>query len=290
MHSSSTLLQYIADTWAAFGGLMSAALRILVIVGAAWLTIVVTQRGIRAVRLRIASRLDDPEAVKRAETLGRAARYVAAVGISMIAGMLVLSELGVSVAPLLGAAGVVGLAIGFGAQSLVKDYFTGCFLLLENQLRQGDVVRLGEHSGLVEEVTLRYVRLRDYDGNVHFVPNGQITTVVNMGRGHAHAVIDVGVGYGEDLAHAMQVMRDTASRMRAEPAFARTILEPLEVAGVERWDASAVILRARFRVMPLEQWTVRREYLLRLHRAFLESGIDIPYPQLTVHAARPAPT
>jgi small conductance mechanosensitive channel len=269
---------------------MSAALRILVIVGAAWLTIVVTQRGIRAVRLRIASRLDDPEAVKRAETLGRAARYVAAVGISMIAGMLVLSELGVSVAPLLGAAGVVGLAIGFGAQSLVKDYFTGCFLLLENQLRQGDVVRLGEHSGLVEEVTLRYVRLRDYDGNVHFVPNGQITTVVNMGRGHAHAVIDVGVGYGEDLAHAMQVMRDTASRMRAEPAFARTILEPLEVAGVERWDASAVILRARFRVMPLEQWTVRREYLLRLHRAFLESGIDIPYPQLTVHAARPAPT
>ena len=290
MHSSSTLLQYIADTWAAFGGLMSAALRILVIVGAAWLTIVVTQRGIRAVRLRIASRLDDPEAVKRAETLGRAARYVAAVGISMIAGMLVLSELGVSVAPLLGAAGVVGLAIGFGAQSLVKDYFTGCFLLLENQLRQGDVVRLGEHSGLVEEVTLRYVRLRDYDGNVHFVPNGQITTVVNMSRGHAHAVIDVGVGYGEDLAHAMQVMRDTASRMRAEPAFARTILEPLEVAGVERWDASAVIQRARFRVMPLEQWTVRREYLLRLHRAFLESGIDIPYPQLTVHAARPAPT
>ena len=111
-----------------------------------------------------------------------------------------------------------------------------------------------------------------------------------MSRGHAHAVIDVGVGYGEDLAHAMQVMRDTASRMRAEPAFARTILEPLEVAGVERWDASAVILRARFRVMPLEQWTVRREYLLRLHRAFLESGIDIPYPQLTVHAARPAPT
>ena len=138
-------------------------------------------------------------------------------------GLSALSHVGFDVTALLASAGVAGLAIGFGAQSLVKDYFTGCFLLLENQLRQGDVVRLGEHSGLVEEVTLRYVRLRDYDGNVHFVPNGQITTVVNMSRGHAHAVIDVGVGYGEDLAHAMQVMRDTASRMRAASPRTRRV-------------------------------------------------------------------
>ena len=108
-----------------------------------------------------------------------------------------------SVAPILGAAGVVGLAVGFGAQSLVKDYFTGFFLLLENQIRQGDVVKLGDHAGLVEEVTLRYVQLRDYDGNVHFVPNGTISTVVNMSRGHAQAVVDIGVGYSEDLDGAM---------------------------------------------------------------------------------------
>ncbi len=128
--------------------------------------------------------MDDREAVKRAETLGRVFRYLVAVVVSLMAGMLVLSEIGVSAAPILGAAGVVGLGVGFGAQSLVKDFFTGFFLLLQNQIRQGDVVKLGEHAGCVEEVTLRYVQLRDYDGNVHFVPNGTITTAVNMARGH----------------------------------------------------------------------------------------------------------
>ena len=109
-------------------------------------------------------------------------------------------------APILGAAGVVGLAVGFGAQTLVRDYFTGFFLLLENQIRQGDVVKLGEHAGLVEEVTLRYVQLRDYDGHVHFVPNGQITTVVNMSRGYAQSVVDVGVAYRENVDDVMAVM------------------------------------------------------------------------------------
>jgi small conductance mechanosensitive channel len=199
--------------------------------------------------------------------------------------MLVLAELGVSVAPILGAAGVVGLAVGFGAQSLVKDYFTGFFLLLENQIRQGDVVKLGEHSGLVEEVTLRFVRLRDYDGNVHFVPNGTISTVVNMSRGHAQAVVDVGVGYGEDLDRVMDVMREVGSEMRADPQHQARIIGDLEVAGVERWDESAVVIRARFRVAPLEQWAVRRDYLRRLKRAFDLRGIQIPFPQLTVHAA-----
>ena len=150
--------------------------------------------------------------MQRAETLGRVVRYLIAVVVSAIALMLVLGEVGVSVAPILGAAGVAGLAIGFGAQSLVKDYFTGFFLLLENQIRQGDVVKLGEHSGLVEEVTLRYVRLRDYDGNVHFVPNGQISSVVNMARGFAQAVIDVSVAYATDIDTAMKVMREVAGR------------------------------------------------------------------------------
>ena len=118
----------------------------------AWILIAMLQRGIRALRIRIASRFDDREAVKRAETLGRVARYIVAVVVSLVAGMLVLGELGVSLAPILGAAGVAGLAVGFGAQSLVKDFFTGFFLLLENQIRQGDVVKLGEHSGLVEAV------------------------------------------------------------------------------------------------------------------------------------------
>jgi small conductance mechanosensitive channel len=156
-------------------------LRIILILVIAWLAIIVTQRLIKGFRMRLTARMSDREAIQRAETLGRALRYAASVVISALAVMLMLSELGISVAPLLGAAGVAGVAIGFGAQSLVKDYFAGLSILLEDQVRQGDVVKLGEHSGVVEEVTLRYVRLRDYDGNVHFVPNGTIDSVVSMG-------------------------------------------------------------------------------------------------------------
>ena len=276
-------LSSLTGVWHGFGGVAASGVRIVGIVVLAWFAIAIAQRSIRSLRVRIASRFDDREAVKRAETLGRVFRYMAAVVITLVAGMLVLSELGVSVAPILGAAGVVGLAVGFGAQSLVKDYFTGFFLLLENQIRQGDVVRLGEHAGLVEEVTLRYVQLRDYDGNVHFVPNGTISTVVNMSRGHAQAVVDVGVGYGEDLDRAMNVMREVGREMRADPVHAQRILDGLEIAGVEKWADSAVIIRARFRVAPLEQWTVKRDYLLRLKRAFDAEGIEIPFPQLRIH-------
>ncbi len=270
--------------WHEFGGVAASTLRIVGILIAAWIAIAVAQRSIRALRVRVSTRFDDREAVKRAETLGRVFRYLASVIITLVAAMLVLAELGVSVAPILGAAGVVGLAVGFGAQSLVKDYFTGFFLLLENQIRQGDVVKLGDHAGLVEEVTLRYVRLRDYDGNVHIVPNGMISAVVNMSRGFAQAVVDIGVGYAEDLDRVMDVMRVVGAALRSDAKFADRILDDLEVAGVERWDDSAVVIRARFRVAPLEQWTVKREYLKRLKGAFDEQGIEIPFPQLRVHA------
>lgn len=269
------------------GSLLVSGLRIVGILVGAWVLIGVAHRAIRGLRVRIANRLDDRESVKRAETLGRVFRYLASAVISALAVMLVLGELGVSVAPILGAAGVVGLAVGFGAQSLVKDYFTGFCLLLENQIRQGDVVKLGEHAGLVEEVTLRYVQLRDYDGHVHFVPNGTITTVVNMARGHAQAVVDVGVGYGTNLDMAMTVMHEVAAELRRDPAHAARIQADLEMAGVERWADSSVVLRARLRVAPLEQWTVRREYLRRLKEAFDRAGIDIPYPQMTVRVATP---
>jgi len=275
-----------SDHLQGLGGLIASGLRIVVIVVVAWLAIAAAQRAIRSLRIRIANRLGDRESVQRAETLGRVFRYLAAVVISLVASMLVLSELGVSVAPILGAAGVAGLAVGFGAQSLVKDYFTGFFLLVEDQIRQGDVVKLGEHAGLVEQVTLRYVQLRDYDGHVHFVPNGNITSVVNMGRGHAQAVVDVGVAYSVDVDAAMAVMQQVGAEMRLDAEQAPRILGDLEMAGVERWADSAVVIRARFKVAPLAQWTVRREYLRRLKGAFDRAGIEIPFPQLTLH--RPA--
>jgi small-conductance mechanosensitive channel len=289
MATSETLQQMLASLQG-LGGVATSALRIVGIVVVAWLLIIVAQRAIRTLRIRIASRFDDREAVKRAETLGRVFRYLVAVVVSLLAGMLVLSEMGVSVAPILGAAGVAGLAVGFGAQSLVKDYFTGFFLLIEDQIRQGDVVKLGEHAGVVEQVTLRYVQLRDYDGHVHFVPNGMISSVVNLGRGHAQAVVDIGVAYSADIDLAMAVMREVAAEMQRDPAYATRILDTLEMAGIERWADSSVVIRARFRVAPLEQWTVRREYLRRLKIAFDHAGIEIPFPQLTLHmpAARAA--
>ena len=260
--------------------------RILLILVIAWMAGAAAKRVIRRIKLLLMARSPSPDEAKRIDTIGRVIRYFCGVVITGLAILVILSELGVSIAPILGAAGVVGIAIGFGAQSIVKDYFTGFVLLLENQIRQDDVVRVGGEAGLVEDVTLRYVQLRDYDGNVHYVPTGMIDKVTNMGRGFAKAVVDVGVAYGEDVEHCLSVMEQVGAELRADAAFADRITQELEMVGVERWDDSAVILRCRFTVRPLEQWNVRREYLKRLKQAFDREGIEIPFPHVTVYAGQ----
>ena len=269
-----------------FSPAVVAGMRIALILVLAWIALGFSHRLIRRLRVYITSGTSDNEEVKRIETLGRVFRYMASVVISLVTGILILGELGVSVAPILGAAGVVGLAVGFGAQSLVKDYFTGFFLLLENQMRQGDVVEAGGKAGVVEEITLRYLRMRDYSGNVHFVPNGSITTVTNMTRGFAQAVMDVGVAYRENVDAVLDVMREVGAGMRADEVFGPTILDDLEIAGVEQLADSAVVLRCRFKVAPIQQWNVRREFLRRLKAAFDATGIEIPYPHLTIYAGQ----
>lgn len=273
-----------AINWERWSTPALSGLRIVLIVVVAWISISVLQRAVRVVRLRVEGRLDGTDSARRAETLGRVVRYLIAMVISAVAVMLVLAEVGVSLAPILGAAGVVGLAIGFGAQSLVKDYFTGFFILFEDQIRTGDVVSIAGIGGSVEDITLRHVRLRDYDGNVHFVPNGLITSVTNMSRSFAQAVMDVGVSYREDVDQVMALMAEVGRQLRADPDHAVKILGDLEIAGVERLDDSAVVLRCRFKVAPLQQWTVRREYLRRMKAAFDAQGIEIPFPHVTVYA------
>jgi moderate conductance mechanosensitive channel len=230
--------------------------------------------------------LDDLERIKRLNTLEQVSRYVVTVLIMLVTVMLVLSELGISIAPILAAAGVLGIAVGFGAQSLVKDYFTGLFLLLENQVRQGDVVHIADKSGLVEEMTLRYIRLRDFEGSVHYVPNGTIGTVTNRSRGYAYAVIDIGVAYREDVDEVYALMREVAAAMRADPELGAKIEDDLEISGVDQWADSAVVIRCRFKVKPLEQWGVRRAFLYHLKQAFDAAGIEIPYPHLTLYAGQ----
>jgi small-conductance mechanosensitive channel len=281
----NAIMEYIdAFDWARWSAPALSGLRIVLIVVIAWIAIRTLQRAVRALRLRVEGRLDGTDSARRAETLGRVVRYLVAVVISAVAVMLVLAEVGVSLAPILGAAGVVGLAIGFGAQSLVKDYFTGFFILFEDQIRTGDVVNIAGIGGFVEDVTLRHVRLRDYDGNVHFVPNGLITTVTNMSRSFAPAVMDVRVSYRENIDEVMALMAEVGRQLRADPDHAARILDDLEMAGVERLDESAVVVRCRFKVAPLQQWTIKREYLRRIKTAFDETGIEIPFPHVTLYA------
>ncbi|HEV7432265.1 MAG TPA: mechanosensitive ion channel family protein [Steroidobacteraceae bacterium] len=254
------------------------AARIVGTILVAWLVYRMLMRLVRAFAARMTARIHDAEQIRRTETLTRVIRNLATVLTVVIAGMLVLSQIGISVAPILGAAGVVGLAVGFGAQSLVKDYVSGFFLLVENQLARGDVVDLAGKSGTVEDVRLRYVQLRDYEGNVHFVPNGLITTVTNMSRGHGFAVIEVGVEYSTDLTKVYTAMRAVAQQLRADSAYSGSIQDQLEITGLERLDGAAVTVRARLRVRALEQWRVRREFLHRLKLEFDHQGIKLPLP------------
>ena len=244
-------------------------------------------RLIRLFRRYMEGKAPSPDEQARIQTLARVFRNSAAIIIVIVAGTLVLGELGVSVAPILATAGVAGVAIGFGAQSLIKDYFTGFFLLLEDQVRQGDVVEVAGKGGLVEEVTLRYVRLRDMDGHVHYIPNGEIKLVTNRTRSYATPVVDVPIAYREDADQVLDMMRAVAAGMRADAQWKDRIVEDLEVIGVDRWEDSALVLRARFKVVPpIQQWNVKREYLKRLKKTFDERGIEIPLPHLTVYAGK----
>ena len=211
--------------------------------------------------------------MRRIDTVGNALRYFATVVVVLVAGTLILGQLGISVAPILATAGVAGIAIAFGAQSLIKDYFTGFFLLVEDQIRQGDVVEIAGKAGEVEEVTLRYVRLRDGDGFVHFVPNGEIKVVVNRTRTHAYANIDVGVPENTDFDAVFKAMRDVGAALRADPKFGPLTLGEVEVFGVDRWELWGVMLRCRMKTLPHERDNVRRELNRRLALELQSRGL-----------------
>lgn len=262
-------------------------LGVLLVLLLAWVVIALSRRAIRLFAKFAMRGSVDPEDLRRVETLARVFRYLSTIVIFAITVMLVLAQIGISIAPILGAAGVVGLAVGFGAQSLVKDFFTGFVLLLENQIRQGDIVEVAGKAGVVEGVTLRTVRLRGYDGNVHFVPTGMIETVTNMTMEFSQAVMDIGVAYRENTDEVVEIMRATAKSMREDETFAPKILDDIDIAGVDKWADSSVVIRCRIRVIPLEQFTVRREYLRRLKHAFDEHDIEIPFPHITVYAGAP---
>jgi small-conductance mechanosensitive channel len=261
-------------------------LRVILTLLVAWVLIIVSRKLIRVFSDYARQGIESAEEGRRVETLARMLRYIFNVVILIVAAVWLLSELGVSVTPILGAAGVVGIAVGFAAKTLIQDYFTGIFLLLENQIRQGDAVEILGKIGVVEDITLRYVALRDIEGNVHYIPNGQITLLTNKSRGYAYALIEFGVAYREDLDEVYRVARETAAELRKDPKIGPKILEDLEIQGVQSWADSSVLIRSRFKTEALEQWDVRRAFLGKLKKAFDAHGIEIPYPHLTLYAGQ----
>ncbi len=197
--------------------------------------------------------------------------------------LMILQESGIPIAPLLGGAAVFGLAVAFGAQNLIRDYFYGFVILLENQYKINDVVRIGDNSGQVERITLRMTVLRDLEGCVHFIPNGQITSVVNMTHGWSRALFEVGVAYKENTDQVVAVIEELGRELRKDPKFKLMILEDLEMLGVDALGDSAVVIKFFIKTRTLKQWNIKREMLRRIKLRFDELGIEIPFPHRTVY-------
>ncbi len=209
------------------------------------------------------------------------------------AALIVLRELDVDITPVLTGAGIAGLAVGFGAQTLVRDVITGFFLIVEDQVRVGDVAMVNGTGGLVEQINLRTIVLRDLEGVVHVIPNGEIKTLANRTKDFSFYVIDLGVEYDADTDRVVAMLKDVGADLQADEAFAPFILAPVEVLGVDAFSDSSVTLRLRIKTIPLKQWEVGRELRRRIKRAMDREGIKIPFPRLDVtlmpgsDAARP---
>jgi small conductance mechanosensitive channel len=263
--------------------LLSSGLRILLVVVITLVAIKIARMLASRLSSSLGKQLDDEESRKRVKTLTSVVRNLLTVVILLVACMIVLGELGVEIGPILAAAGIVGLAVGFGAQSLVKDVINGFFILLNDQIRVGDVVNIGNKGGVVEKVNLRMTVLRDLSGNVHFIPNGTIDVVTNMTKDYSRYVFDIGVAYREDVDEVITVIREVDEDLRKDAEFGPDIIEPMEILGLDEFADSAVIIKARTTTKPIKQWRVAREFNRRLKKRFDEKNIEIPFPHVTLY-------
>lgn len=254
---------------------------LLGMLGLLWLARVLDKRMVHFIAGHVERGTMD-ERENRAQTL--VGVFHNAANIALIGGgiLMMLAEVGVNIVPLLGGAAVAGLAIAFGAQNLVRDYFSGFMMLMENQYGINDVIQIGTTSGLVERVTLRLTILRDLEGVVHFIPNGQITSVSNLTHGWSRAVFAIDVGYGEDVNRVMTVLMELAGEMRRHETYGMMILEDAEMLGVDQLGDSSVVIKFVIKTRPLKQWIIKRELLRRIKNRFDEMGIEMPFPHRTI--------
>ena len=287
----------IAETWGAgIGGLLATDIgsRLAETVIAVGLILMVTVLLWNAADLviqrllRVATRsLDRERSARRLDTLVPLLRSVLQAAIGVLAALLLLSELGVNIGPLLAGAGILGLAIGFGAQTLVKDLITGVTILLEDGATVGDVVEVAGHAGVVEEMRIRVIQLRDLAGNVHLVPYSDVTTIKNFTKEFSYYLFEIGVAYREDTDEVCGVLRELSDEMQQDEQYGPDIMEPLEILGVDQFADSAVIIKARMKTKPIRQWAIGREFNRRMKKRFDERDIEIPFPHTTLYFGEP---
>ena len=271
---------------------VQALIRIAIIIALAYIVTQLLRAGVKrleAFLIDATARGEDPTATsKRIKTLSSVIWTLSCGLLWFIVTLVTLSQIGVNIGPILAGAGVVGLAVGFGAQHLVRDLVSGCFILIENQIRVGDIAIVNNITGVVEGITFRTVILRDQAGIVHVFPNGTITTLANATMDWSAAAIDVTLPFRVDTDRVMEIMRRVGTEMKAEKEFARVILEPLEVFGVENFTETTVMIKARFKTQPAQQYTVGREFRRRLKYALQGAGL-LDNPVATAAAnAKPA--
>lgn len=265
------------------------AARVLFIFLFAYLFTVVVGRLIRTFRgyavrvMRRTGGTSEFELEKRAQTIGAVARNSAILLIWTIAALMALKNLGFEIGPLLASLGVAGVAVGFGAQSLVKDVLAGIFLLIENQIRVNDVAVINGTGGLVEEINLRTTVLRGENGAVYIFPNGGINSLANLTRDYSYYVFETSVNYGEDTDRVVAELKKLAEAVASEEPYKSAVLAPLDVLGVDKFADSAVIVKSRIKTLPGKQWLVGREMNRRIKKTFDDVGIDIPFPTQTLH-------
>lgn len=269
-------------------GFAYSASRILLVLLGGWVAVRVQRAGIRRLEDALVRAREKSERVrgatrKRVATLTNLLSTLGTVITWSVTLVICLGQIGIDIGPILAGAGVLGLAVGFGAQNLVRDLISGFFLVLEDQIRVGDVAIVNGTGGLVEAVTFRTVILRDLSGVVHVFPNGTINTLSNMTKGWSGYVLDVGVAYKEDTDHVIEVMKEVDDDLRNDREFGQHILQPIEVFGVDSFGASEVVIKARIKTQPIQQWFVGREYRRRLKKAFDAKGIEIPFPHQSIY-------
>ena len=265
-----------------------AGLRIILIFAVAYLAIRALNFGLKKLEQMLLTwrEREDKERIaneKRVKTLTGMLHTIALTLLWVIAIIMGLDQIGLDITPILAGAGIAGLAVGFGAQNLVRDVINGFFMILENQIRVGDVAVVNGTGGLVEAITFRTITLRDLSGTVHIFPNGTVTTLANMTKEWSAYVMEIGVAYKEDTDKVVAVMKQVADELQQDPKVGSKMIEPIEIMGVDKFGESEIVIKARLKTLPIEQWSVGREYRRRLKKAFDRENIEIPFPHRTLY-------